>query len=57
MITRELFYGNFTQSAFAPISPIDGYEYRHEELTGFSLTLDETKGGVDFFTLAERQSR
>jgi len=52
VIKKELFHGKWDIAM--PISPLDGYKYGPNELTFFSLTLDEKRGGIDFFTLAER---
>jgi hypothetical protein len=54
VIKKELFYGTFVNSQ--PVSPLDRYKYRPEELTVFQLTLDKEKGGCDLFTLAERST-
>ena len=54
MIIKELFYGNFVSCRHQPISPVDGYTYRPDELTLFTITLDEENGGISFFTLGIR---
>ncbi len=51
-VKKELFHGRWVSGS--PVSPIDGYQYKPDELTVFTITLDKEKGGLDFFTLAER---
>lgn len=55
MIIKELFVGKYVGTEYCPVSLVDGYKYRPDQLTAFEITIDEEKGGINFFTLGERK--